>query len=209
MGRTVTVVAQDPNHEAHPGEENNSAIQAVMDALVSFRDPSRHAVLRAPSVEELAIALSKDLKENGAPEVLQIIGHGIPGALSLGAGWSPPQNGQKLARVLDSNPDKYGVLERCVESTTKVWLLGCAVGAGGNIPHSQVADGPTLLFDLSRMWSCEVSAPVGLVDPAKDFDEEGRFRHPKTFVTARDRSVTPEPATAAKLGTGAARASRA
>lgn len=198
MGRVVTVVAKPPD-DVGP-HATDGAIQEVITQLGPLDSPPGYCLLRAATVEDLAAGLAADLAQNGRPDLIQIIGHGMPGVLLLGYSWMQAgrMTGTADGKVylLNSNPDWYGLLDGCVRKETKVWLLGCDVGGIGG-RGAEVADGPTLLFDLAQMWACEVSAPEDIVDVRSDF-VGGVYSHVRRLVRARGLEVFPAPSPADK-----------
>lgn len=186
MGRTLTVVAAPPNDgNTYPEDPN---VEDILKALRPFESDA-HRIERAWSISRLAKVLRADLKASGPPDLVQILGHGRPGILFLAASWTGSLHGPKGTYVLDGNPYDYGVLDKCVRAPTHVYLLGCEVGTMART--SEVADGVSLLFDLSRMWECKVSAPEDLVMP-DDF-EEGVYAKTETLATAEGLLVRRPP----------------
>lgn len=184
--KIVTFIADSPDH-AQPVTDD--AIRAVRDIL----EKSTSTVIPVASIQELWDKLPA---ANDA-DVIQIVGHAAPGRLLLGRTWTNVDEDANFVYVLDSDPFRHGVLFGRVPKTANVHLLGCALGEAGDI-----ADGPTLIFDLARMWSNEVSAPVSLVNP-QDFDPAtGAYLHPKRFCVASKLTVT-MPETPALVGTSA------
>src|SRR5262245_30355494 len=113
MGKVLTVVAVRPDStvldDDSAQQEGDGPISAVMDALRARTDRTNHIVVRTATVERLA----KLLKQHQGVERVQIIGHGRPGELLLGANWlelagQPPSNGETY--LLNSNPKWYGML---------------------------------------------------------------------------------------------------
>lgn len=184
MGRVLTIVAAPPPDGKEYDE--NPAIQDVRRVLPA---PSTdYAIEAAWSVEEVANVLERDRNERGAPALVQIVGHGQIGILFLGDTWT---NGEQDSYGrLDSNGHTHNVLANKVDPDTLVWLLGCDVGVTDDVGNSGVADGPTLLFDLCRVWMCAVSAPVTMVMPLDDF-ADGIYKHTVRLVTAKGLSVRP------------------
>ncbi len=183
MERVVTIVAKPPE-ECGP-HRRDSEIEKVFEEI-DRQKTDDHILARAATLEELRDILVGTLLD--PPALVQIIGHGSPGVLLLGEAWRPRcdqlPSGAKL--YLNSNLSRYQVLDGCVARRTTVLLLGCAVGAPA---EKELSDGPTLLFDLVRMWRCEaVAAPVVLVVP-KDF-VGGVYRSAGTLTTARGLCVT-------------------
>lgn len=206
MGRVLTIVAEPPPDGKTYAEEQNQAIQDVLDALPP--ESKDYTIRRAWSVETLVQELNADLEQFGAPAHLQIVGHGRVGVLLLGSYWN--KDFPEGTGYLDSNPYVYGLLDEYVGKDTSVTLIGCEVGLMTSIGGSEVADGPTLLFDLCRMWENTVSAPEDLVNPKSDF-EGGLYRHSERLVTARGlqifppRSAAPDSVITQKYGVGAQR----
>lgn len=202
MGRIVSIVAQNPKHEKPESDnlcnqdEGDLAIGTLMTNLRKTHKPGKHDLYRASSVEALAFRLIEDKEKYGPPELIQIIGHGSPGMLSLGRYWThhyASRGRNRSIYVLDSSPYTYGVLDGKVDSSTCVYLIGCALGEESNTVRPYVADGPSLLFDLARMWSCEVSAPVRLITP-DDFDPNtGVFNDEKVLARAYHLHVSVPP----------------
>lgn len=210
MGRVVTIVAVDPHKPSPAADEGDSGIRGVMTTLGKLHS-SEYFLGRASVIQEIPKILAQAaVGRTDKPELIQIIGHGESGILSLGGHWTQQRTaktagGGIVHYILDSDPYAYQVLLHSVAPPTKVWLLGCQVG--GSLPGSTVADGPTLLFNLAQLWSCEVSAPVVSVNPLEDFDGGGRYRYPdERMIHAKDRCVSPNPAPTwpaqASAGTG-------
>ena len=190
MEYTLTVVAsrskQVPEDQLDDaGPDKDDSIQAVLNAL-KLRDSATHEVRRASSVAALRRQLREYRPEGRTPHIVQIVGHGIPGIVFLGASWKGvPYGPDDYTRVhaLDSNIWYYDMLRDAWEignaqgtelpvyqPPKRVLLLGCAVGDEGLVNS---VDGPTLLFDLSHLWQCPVSGPTSEVY-STDFKVEGR-----------------------------------
>src|SRR5262249_15407119 len=90
MGRTLTIVAQSQDARLDSNVEGDAAIQTAMDKLRALVHPPEYTLRRAASISDLAAALRADRQAypNTPPELIQIIGHGAPGVLSLGAIWA-------------------------------------------------------------------------------------------------------------------------
>lgn len=191
MARTLTIVAcrPDANHDDVRDGNGDGSIQGALDVLHDRHDHTNHVVMRASSVQSLIARLKAYALLSPAqprPDLLQIIGHGLPGMLLLGKTWTDVRykdGGHVYA--LDSNVWHYGALSDDIGPPTSVLLLGCAVGDAQAITAS---DGPTLLFDLSHMWRCAVSAPVGFVKVAEL--KEGDGIYPYTADDYRDRMTS-------------------
>ncbi len=127
---------------------------------------------RVESVKQLAQILDD---QSSPPDRIQIIGHGTPGFLALAYHWDQIYAGSNVGPVyaLDSNPYAYGVLKKRVKPTTEVWLLGCLVGSDA-APGNSFSDGPTLLYDLARMWGNRVAGATELVSETS-FDAHGDY----------------------------------
>ena len=105
----------------------------------------------------------------GALAVLDLVGHGEPGALSVGDALlsGDPAIQRVLAQVL--NPPAL------VDSETVLRLLGCGVGVGGlarDLPLGAEGDGALLAVGLKRRLGCRVQVAVLGVDP-HDFGPAG------------------------------------
>lgn len=165
MERILNIVAQ-PSKDfvaAHLSHDfTKDSMDVAIDEVVKKLENAQPAgsVKRADSLKAIAAIFDADKLEYPAepPDVIQIIGHGAAGVLSLGFHWD-----QIYARtphgpvfMLDSSPYTYGVLSGLVAPTTKVVILGCQVGAADAAPSAGFADGPTLLIDLARMFGCKV-----------------------------------------------------
>jgi hypothetical protein len=169
---TVTILASDPRHPP----DTDPVIEMVR-AKLDTRVQATHEVFDASSVEELAGILrtvTDDPKHR--PDLVQIVGHGLPGMLSLGYHWTGKYNDGPRGPhyVLDSDPNVYGVLDKPMKPDAEVLLLGCAVGEGDEGPQPLMANGAALIFDLAQMWNCRVSAPAEWISAA-DFESDGTF----------------------------------
>jgi hypothetical protein len=172
MDDVLSIIAEPPPGVSPVESDGNRFITNVVAKV------TKH--VRASSVRELALRLEKN---PGPWRIVQLIGHGTAGMLSLGYHWTGKYTGGEYGPVyaLDSDPNSYSVLYNLVKSRkkadpqrseTEVWVLGCDVGspAGG----SAVASGRVLLFDLADLWGVTLKAPVGLID-ASQFGEDGLF----------------------------------
>lgn len=178
MARTLTIVARGPLYPyGSPtvvgDEEGDSAIQSIRNTLKST---ANHIIERAVRVVDVKKHL--DTHQPVAGDQVQLIGHGASGKLWLGGHWTGNEIENGRAVLLDSNHNLYGLLLDCVPVGCRVLLLGCSIG-----DSSRIADGPTLLFDLARMWRTEVCAPQGYVT-AEDFGSDGTYQHEDRLVKA-------------------------
>jgi hypothetical protein len=206
MERVITVLAAPPQNM----EGKDVVIEAIKAKIDCANRSGRikHTVLSAWSIEYLAYLLEQD-KQSGhpPPSMIQIIGHGSSGMLSLGQHWTKRYKqrvGESIRHyVLDSDPRVYNALRNRVAPSTEVWLVGCSVGDDATRSVDSLALGPTLLFDLSQMWGCPVAAPASLV-AAEDFNNDGLYSHPKrmmrveglTISSPTERPLAPTPSSA-------------
>ncbi len=173
MGRTLTILAKRPDDLTEVSPED-PAIDAVRKAIEPFQSED-YSLKFASTVRDVAEVLEDDLASGTPPSLVQIIGHGRPGILFLGATWTGVASRADGAHVIECNLNRYGLLADWVKRGTTVWLLGCEVGALADPLSPKVEDGPTLLFALSRMWGTEVAAPDHMVLPG-DFSD-GVYKH--------------------------------
>jgi hypothetical protein len=181
MVKILTIIAQRPD-----SKPDDPAIQKIWDKLKPSSDAT-HAVRRASTLQQVKkLLIENELEPNGR---LQIVGHGAPGRLWLSGNFTATEVSKDgHPYVLDSNPNFYRVLFRNVAPATRVCLIGCTVGAESAI--SRIADGPTLLFDLARMWDCDVVASTGYVN-ATHFGADGVFLETdEVIASARARKVS-------------------
>jgi len=163
--RVVTFLARPaPGVDPTPPDGDN-AIEVIRDAISPFV-----AVREVASLLEIVHHLRR---LEFQPEVIQIIGHGSPGMLSLGYFWDSKYTDGDWGPfyLLDSNPYAYGVLMYDVKPPTRVLLAGCDLTADRASP--MIADGRALVTDLHAMWGCDVLAADDLVGP-ENF-ESGMF----------------------------------
>lgn len=183
MKRVVTIVARPPRECEDCPED--TTIERVFEKIEAEKQEP-HVIERAATLREVGAILLRE--RPNAPELVQIIGHGSPGALLLGGSWPIERVRRRDARYeLNSNLDDYLVLQGCVAPETSVWLLGCAVGPVAE--EGSVGDGPTLLFDLVRLWRCKaVAAPVTMV--IRDDFKQGVYWRKGTLSQAQGMRVT-------------------
>lgn len=196
MGRVLTILAAPPPYIGD--QTTDDTIEAVREVLEQVaRERADYSLENAFHVAKLADVLKRDLRVHAdPPELVQVIGHGRPGILFLGATWTRTPSDERGTYVLECNLNKYNVLSEGVRPNTRVFLLGCNVGVVSELKSLGVADGPALLFALHRMWGAEVSAPYHMVTP-DDF-ENGVYKFPDCLVTARglridDATAKPPP----------------
>jgi hypothetical protein len=204
MEYTLTLVARDPKYgktdlftdEAPAGGENDPVIAAVMDRLRDRKQPDSHVVYRMSTVADiLAGSLEYAKTHTQPPDVLQLVGHGMPGSLAIGHAWLPPgtpivlvDDDERVAYTLNSNPDIYVQITRRVAPRGTLRVLGCDTGkttpSGGSI-----VDGPTFLFALTRALDVPVEGPICMIG-ADDFDDDGHFNKPEWLMRAYNLGVT-------------------
>src|SRR5690348_9615109 len=112
MGRVVTIIAVNPDPTKYPPSEADVAIQSVMDTLGGMHSP-QYYVARASVIQQIPMILNNAaVGQTDKPELIQIIGHGEAGVLSLGGAWTGTRlattpAGGNLHYVLDSDPYAY------------------------------------------------------------------------------------------------------
>lgn len=187
----ISIIAAKPQgvNTSHAKPADELALKLVTSAV--GQDRPAHKVRTASSLGQIVAHLEK--LRPGPNDHVQLIGHGTPGRLALGYFWTHDYSSDTDTYALDCDLSRHGVLDELVDPAASVAIIGCAVGED-RVGMVQ-GDGPTLIFDLARLWSCRVSASVGAVG-VKDFDKHGQFLDvsPETgalrVVTAFDRSVS-------------------
>lgn len=183
--RILTLVARAPHFgawsdgDAEPAlagkalaiREGDPDIADIVSLLRARADKQTHAYYRATTSEDVRSAI---LQVGGASplDLIQIIGHGAAGRLSLGARWTQDPRDPALHYHIDSDPHVYGPIsiESATHAETRIVLFGCDVGLGR--PTTHAIDGVTLVFALARRWGCSVFAPVDTVG-ADGLDAQG------------------------------------
>jgi hypothetical protein len=191
VGKTLNIIACSPT-DPDATDPINGTLDQIRDGFVKEGVP----FVREATVRGVASRIEA-ANEGGDVELVQIIGHGGPGILSLGSVWAHTYKEPRpfgSAYVIDSNPYEYSMLEPFVGPKTRIALIGCWVGDDDG-PRTQIPDGTTLLFDLARMLGSPVMAALCTVQP-RDF-VDGLFRGPMrvsdgTFVNG---STCPVPTT--------------
>ncbi len=145
-------------------------ILAAMQAAQARGLPYRNRLERAASVRDVALLLAGLVDPAGAsdpPAILQLVGHGSPGRLRLGAG------ADALA-VLTSDPQVCGMLAGRLTPPTRLLVLGCHTGS--DRPSAYVASGKALLASLEAFTGAHVYAadcPVTAADFGDGFLYDG------------------------------------
>ena len=151
--------------ERLPGEDArlDDCAERVKDCAV--------IIVRFASPWQALSELRHQQRERGftAVGVLELVGHGEPGALSVGDAWlsGDPAVQRILAQLL--NPPAL------VDALTVLRLLGCGVGVGGlaaDLPLGAQGDGPLLALALKRRLGCRVQVTLRGVNP-HDFGADG------------------------------------
>lgn len=207
---TLTVLAKAsadwPPRSSAPGRVNdgNIALDAIKQRLQAASASGRHVLEEASTVREVALRVRAAKAEGRRFGVIQIVGHGMPGQLSLGFHWNGVYADDRDYYALDSNPRSYGVLRGIVDGGVReVRLLGCAVGASRS--GGLATNGPTLLFALGQLWlgkTVAVLAAEGAV-AVDDFDDAGEFIGPLVGYDGAPRAETASPPRGALLPRGA------
>lgn len=185
-----TLISQKPSAAANvpivaaPSAADINSITAVRRVLQKTARTGRHKVHGVASLTEISEFLRKQHLKPG--DHIQIVGHARSGRLELGNFWTGKEVHNGLVYVITANVARNIAMARALKPGVKVWLIGCAVAQE---PIDSEADGPSLLFDLAREWSCPVSGTVDFVGP-DHFGSDGRYRFEKRLVTAVGRTVT-------------------
>ena len=159
-------------------DKGDSFVKSIIDAFPALVRP-------ATSIEHLFHVL-KDLPPPvaGQKRIIQVVGHGSPGRLSVGDTFDSGVSAGTDHHFLDSDPYVYGILEHLLQPADELWIIGCSVGEDPPPPKALVATGPVLVFDLSQMWGCTVKASTGIVH-VSDFDPTGTFKDASRLVTSQ------------------------
>lgn len=166
-----------------------ASLEAVGAALRAIQANNTDLVLHyVASLAQIQNHLKTTRPEPG--DHVQIVGHAMAGMLALGSFWDGYTSDKGGSYLLDSNLFMHYILGGILLPTVTVALVGCGVAADRTA--SDYADGPTLLFDLTRLFECPVSGTVDSVGP-NDFDASGRYKFPDRIVTASGRQVTATP----------------
>jgi hypothetical protein len=197
---TLTVLAKAsadwPPRSSAPGRVNdgNIALDAIKQRLQAVSASGRHVLEEASTVREVALRVRAAKAEGRRFGVIQIVGHGMPGQLSLGFHWNGVYADERDYYALDSNPRSYGVLRGIVDGGVReVRLLGCAVGASRS--GGLATNGPTLLFALGQLWLSKSVAVLGAEGAVAvdDFDDAGEFTGPLVGYDGAPRAETAPP----------------
>jgi hypothetical protein len=179
--KVLTIIARPPTYPTAPG----STEIVIDDGHVALRQIAKGIPnpVFAADLKEVYDLIQEHTKDH--VELIQIIGHGCPGILSLGYYWSRVYQTEGYeAQLLDSNPYAYQAVKGAFQvEPRQVFLVGCRVGSNQQTPL--VARGKTLLTDLHHLWGVEVFGAVGSVEPHM-FDR-GIYVGP---LQARDGSST-------------------
>ena len=151
--------------ERWPGEDAR-----LDDCVERVRNPAVQ-VIRYGNLWQALVELRQrqTAQQLGALAVLDLVGHGEAGALSVGDAVldGSPQALRWLAQLL--NPPAL------VDGQTVLRLLGCGVGVGGlaaDLPTAAHGDGPWLALAVRRRLGCQVHVTLRGVDP-HDFTADG------------------------------------
>lgn len=128
--------------------------------------PAARAVQSVRSVDEIWLAVKTFHRRGSGPIVLQLVGHGRPGELELAFSWERCYRDEHRFYMLDNNSRALQLLARCRGLISEVRLVACDVGAEPGYP---------LLFTLSRLLDCQVTAALGSVVPSMFRGPSGLF----------------------------------
>jgi hypothetical protein len=146
----VTFVAGPPRKT----DKDDLSLQALATAARKGGE-----VVRVPRLVDIAAYLQQH--HNDPPKTIQIAGHARPGMIALGYFWNEQVRNGGFHQLLDSSPYAYGELWSHIQPGMRVVLAGCLVGA--DVPQPTIAGGSTLIFDLHKMWECDVFAADAMV----------------------------------------------
>jgi|JI10StandDraft_1071094.scaffolds.fasta_scaffold143615_2 hypothetical protein len=193
MPKLLTFFAEKPqgNFVDESDAVDRVALQAIRDAVQPTAGAS-HVFEPVRSLVEISDYLTAYPVDPG--DHVQIIGHGRSGALELAYMWTHKYADAVDTYVVDSDPFSYKMLTAIIHPQATISIVGCLVGLGG----SGSSDGPTLVYDLARLWLCAVSAPVGYIDPSDFVDGRLGDNVPQVRATPTSISIpnsTPSPPT--------------
>lgn len=191
MPKIITFIAAPRTEPPVPDiatQADKASLAAVRMALEDIAKTSNGALVVIPvaSLGQMRKRLTDDPPQPG--DHIQIVGHAMAGMLALGSFFDGLPSDKSGAYLLDSNLFMHYVLGDTVPPTVTIGVVGCSVAA--DRAASDYADGPTLLFDLTRLFGCPVSGTVDPVGP-DDFAPTGRYRFLDRMVTASGRAVSP------------------
>lgn len=152
--------------------DGNDFLRQVFENLeaAAQRRPGELAVQGIRSVNEIRPAV-RAFSEGGAPVLLQLVGHGRPGELELSFSWDRRYRDDLRFYLLDNNSRELLLLAGCKGLVEEVRLVACNVGA---------EEGHPLLFTLSKLLGCTISAALGSVSPAMFQASTGLYAGPMT-----------------------------
>jgi hypothetical protein len=163
--------------------EGHAGTDAGLDACLERVQESHVIIVRFANLWQALTELRHRQSESGftALGVLDLLGHGEAGALSVGDALltADPHVQRVLAQLL--NPPGL------VDAQTVLRLLGCGVGMGGrtaDLPLGAAGDGPLLAMSLKRRLGCRVQVALLGVDP-HDFAASG-YAVPENLAEAVD-----------------------
>lgn len=168
MGKTLSILAKLKDGTDEDDDDDITAVRIKLDNI-SKKPSANHVFARASTLKGVRKELTR--ADLDAFDLIQIIGHGSPGEIWMNGDNQDKTTEDTLVFLLDSNPTFYRVLDHIkgLSKNCRILLVGCNVGAESHV--SRAADGPTLLFDLARMWDRQVAAPTCSVG-AQDLDEQ-------------------------------------
>jgi len=171
----VTLVASPPADTV--GTTDNFFIDKTLRTLSSKNSPANR-IVRAASIRDVDLELGRILPDHFTGQIrLQIVGHSLSGALSLGASWIPAADMVAKAfrypyYVLDTNPASLGLLAKYAGKISEVMLVGCNVGSASSFGYA--INGRTLTYTLAELLRCLVRGADDIVDPG-EFDAHGWY----------------------------------
>lgn len=164
---TLVACASDGRQVLPDGNDFLRQVTAILES--NARGSDARGVQRIRSVNEVWSAVHTFHQRGSGPILLQLVGHGRPGELELAFSWDRCYRDDLRFYLLDNNSRELQLLARCRGLVSEVRLVACEVGAEAGHP---------LLFTLSRLLGCTVTAALGAVEPRMFHRGTGRFSGP-------------------------------
>lgn len=168
--RILTLVggARDGRHVLPDGNDFLQQVKSMLERGVR-RQPDARAVQSIRSVNEVWPAVQAFQQCGRGSILLQLVGHGRPGELELAFSWDRCYRDELRFYLLDNNSRALQLLARCRGLVSEVRLVACEVGT---------EEGHPLMFTLSKLLDCTVTAALGSVEPRMFRAATGLFSGP-------------------------------
>lgn len=182
--KILTLIARSTAGDYVLPDGNQFLRQVAARAEATAQRCPSYRVAGVSSVNEIRPAVRGFADSAGL--LLQLVGHGRPGELELAFSWERRYRDELRFYLLDNNSRGLAMLAGCRGVVREVRLVACNIGG---------EEGHPLMFTLSKLLGCSVSAALGTVVPGSFHPATGLYGGAMSVCARRTQRFSQVPAT--------------